>query len=91
MAAAAFSGGQSRLTAGCGQNCPPHGAKSVEPRAYNGANAGARDAVGGAYRWRGAVSLCAATVTVDEALLSVCGFQTVTVSWSPAARGHIPF
>jgi hypothetical protein len=24
LAAAAFLGGQSRLKAGCGQNCPPH-------------------------------------------------------------------
>ena len=29
LAAAGFSAGQSRLKAGCGQNCPPHGAKSM--------------------------------------------------------------
>src|ERR1017187_8656455 len=31
-----------------------------------------------------------ATVTVNVALSMDWGFQTLTVSWSPAASGHIP-
>ena len=36
-------------------------------------------------------ALWAATTCVSEALDRVCGFQTLTVSSSPAAIGHAPF